>query len=635
MIITLLALLLPIAANAYYAEIDGIYYNFSGDEATVTYRDNNYNSYSGAIVIPESVTYNSKTYSVTSIGERAFSGCSGLTTITIPESVTNIDNSAFYRCSGLTTITIPESVTNIDNSAFSGCSKLTSVTLESDAIVSALRDAQTSMKSLFGNQVTKYVIGNAVTSIGNRAFYECSGMTEITIPNSVTSIGGSAFYGCSCLTTIRIPNSVTCIDQYAFEGCRGLTAITIPNSVTSIGHYAFKNCSGLTAITIPNSVTSFGQYPFQNCSGLTSVIIDCPNVGSWFSGLASIKEITLGENVISIGSDAFSGCSGLTSVTIGNGVTSIGNSAFKNCNGLTSVQISDLSTWVNINFNNSGSNPLNYAHHLYLNGSEIKDLVIPTEISSIGQFAFSGCSGLTSVTIPSSVTNIGEYTFQNCPKLKHIYVTSQIPADCSGVHTFYCSTDYARNNYDVYDYAILHVPMGTKEEYSIAYEWRYFAKIKEDLDINGQVFYTTLSVNHAGDGYVKHYVKADEPYTLYIGSEEGMRINTVLYNGEDVTDKLVDGYYTTPNITRPSKIVVSFEQDPDGVANIPAENNLHVYGNDGSLFVSGIAEPQQMFVYTLNGMLINSHTLESDTRIKMSEGTYIVKVGERTFKVLL
>jgi hypothetical protein len=110
--------------------------------------------------------------------------------------------------------------------------------------------------------------------------------------------------------------------------------------------------------------------------------------------------------------------------------------------------------------------------------------------------------------------------------------------------------------------------MGSKEEYAAAYEWRYFLKIKEDLDINGQVFYTTLSVNQAGDGYVKHYVKADEPYTLYIGSEEGTRINTVMFNGEDVTDRLIDGYYTTPNITRPSKIVISYEQDPDGVTSV-------------------------------------------------------------------
>ena len=177
--------------------------------------------------------------------------------------------------------------------------------------------------------------------------------------------------------------------------------------------------------------------------------------------------------------------------------------------------------------------------------------------------------------------------------------------------------------------------MGSKEEYAAAYDWRYFLKIKEDLDINGQVFYTTLSINHAGDGFVQHYVKADEPYTLYIGSEEGMRINTVMFNGEDVTDRLIDGYYTTPNITRPSKIVISYEQDPDGVTSVSADDNLHVYGNDGSLFISGIEESQKVSVYTLDGKLTSTQTLEGDTKIKLNEGIYIVKVGERTFKVSL
>ena len=108
-----------------------------------------------------------------------------------------------------------------------------------------------------------------------------------------------------------------------------------------------------------------------------------------------------------------------------------------------------------------------------------------------------------------------------------------------------------------------------------------------------------------------------------------------MFNGEDVTDKLVDGFYTTPNITRPSKIVVSYEQDPDGINSFPADDKLHVYSNDGSLFVSGIEEPQGMSVYTLDGKLTSTQTLEGDTKIKLNEGIYIVKVGERTFKVSL
>ena len=217
-----------------------LYYNVTSDN-TVDVAD--YNSVSGAVVIPSSVTNNGTTYSVTSIGYSAFYSCSGLTSITIPNSVTSIGTYAFWRCSGLTSITIPNSVTSISEWAFYECSSLTSVT-----------------------------IGNSVTSIGDMAFEGCSSLTSVTIGNSVTSIGYRAFYECSGLTSVTIPNSVTSIGQDAFYNCSGLTSVTIGNSVTSIGGYAFYNCSGLTSVTIGNSVTYIGYEAFYNCSGLTSIV---------------------------------------------------------------------------------------------------------------------------------------------------------------------------------------------------------------------------------------------------------------------------------------------------------------------------------------------------------------------------
>ena len=283
-------ILLPLVASAHDIEVknaDGVtfYYNYinNGTELEVTFWGSSYtdfsNRYQGNVVIPEEVTYMNRTRKVTSIGDFAFLYCSGLTSVTIPNSVTSIGQSAFSGCSGLTSVTIPNSVTSIGRSAFGECSGLTSVT-----------------------------IPNSVTSIGDYAFSGCSGLTSVTIPNSVTSIGRSAFSGCSGLTSVTIPNSVTSIGQSAFSGCSGLTSVTIPNSVTSIGEWAFENCSGLTSVTIPNSVTSIGVRAFSGCSGLTSV--------------------TIGNSVTSIGEYAFYYCSGLTSVTIGSGVTSIGNRAF-------------------------------------------------------------------------------------------------------------------------------------------------------------------------------------------------------------------------------------------------------------------------------------------------------------------
>ena len=305
--IIMLTLFVNQIAYAYDFESGGIYYDI-GENNTVSVVQLYDGGYSGNVNIPNQVSHNGITYSVTSIGNYAFYECSGLTSVTIPNSVTSIGFKAFYCCYGLTSVTIPNSVTSIGDGAFIGCG-LTSVT-----------------------------ISNSVTSIGLYTFYGCYGLTSVTIPNNVTSICGCAFLECRGLTSVTIPNSVTSIDSNAFSRCSGLTSIKVElgNSV----YDSRENCNaiietksnmlitGCKNTTIPNSVTSIGVSAFGGCSGLTSVTI--PN------------------SVTSIGSEAFFDCSSLTSVTIPNSVTSIGSSAFYRCDGLTSV-ISEIKNPFTIN----------------------------------------------------------------------------------------------------------------------------------------------------------------------------------------------------------------------------------------------------------------------------------------------
>ena len=247
---------------------------------------------------------------------------------------------------------------------------------------------------------------------------------EIVIPDSVEHEG--------------VTYCVTSIGDNAFQECFGLTSVTIGNSVTSIGIGAFDRCSGLTSATIGNRVKNIWDRAFYGCTGLTSVAI--PN------------------RVTSIGECAFQRCKGLTSVTIPNSVTSIGSSAFDGCSGLTSVHISDIAAWCNIDFKDSNSNPLYYAHHLYLNGEEVKDLVIPNSVTSIGGKAFYRCTGLTSVTIGNGVESIGEHAFSSCSGLTSVTIPNSVTSiesfafsGCSGLTSVTIPNSVTSIEYGAFD----------------------------------------------------------------------------------------------------------------------------------------------------------------------------------------
>ena len=369
LLLTFLMLIAAVPLWAHDFEVDGIYYNITSETTVgVTYRGSyghEYsNEYTGSVTIPSSVIYNSNTYSVTTIGLSAFSGCPELTEVTIPNSVTTIGADAFFDCSGLIEVTIPNSVTFIDIQAFQFCRGLTSI-----------------------------IIPNSVTTIGDAAFRYCSKLTSITIPNSVTTIGDYAFSGCTGLTEVIIPNSVTTIGNEAFKGCYGLTKVTIPNSVITIGSYAFQSCSGLTEIAIPNSVTSIGDEAFSYCSGLTSV--------------------TIGNSVTSIGDFAFYACTRLTGITIPNSITSIGEGAFSNCFSFGYIVVESGNGVFDSRDNCNAV--IETATNTLVNGC--KNSVIPNSVTSIGDYAFYQCRDLTKVTIPNSVTLIGDAAFNGCSGL--------------------------------------------------------------------------------------------------------------------------------------------------------------------------------------------------------------------------
>ena len=531
-------------------EIDGIRY-YIGLDNTVTIVDCDA-KLTGDLVIPKEVKYNGTTYTV-SVGWGAFSGRTGIKSVTFAEGVKWVEARAFSGCSGLTSVTIPSSLVLLGDCAFNGCTKLANVYISDLAAFLNIN----------------FEIDEGATSnplyYAQHLFLNGKEIKDIVIPNSVKTIKRNAFGGFKGLNSVTIPDGVTTIEDRAFLSS-GLTSVNIPNSVTSIGWSAFNNCSSLAKVVseikkpfaIDNSVfeglpskaelrvpigtkaqyqATEGWNVFTNIIedggvgsefemdgiryrvGLdnTVTIVDCDakltgdlvipkevkyngtsyevSVG-WgaFSGCTGLKSVTISEGVTWVDALAFSGCSGLTSVTIPSSLGHFGDCAFDGCTKLANVYISDLAAFLNINFEvdeGATSNPLYFAQHLFLNGKEIKDIVIPNSIKTIKRNALGGFKGLNSVTIPNGVTTIEDRAFLSSG-LTSVNIPNSVASigwsafnGCSNLATVVSDIEkpFAIDK-TVFEglpsNAELRVPKDTKAQYQATEGWNVFTNITED-----------------------------------------------------------------------------------------------------------------------------------------------------------
>lgn len=260
-------------SNAYDVAVDGLYYDLvSESDATVavTYATTKYNSYSGDITVPASITVNNKTYTVSTIGTSAFRKCTSLTSISLPSTIDSIASKAFYNCTSLTSFTMPDSVTTLPSALFYGCTKLSSVTLH-----------------------------DGITASSSQVFYNCTALTSITLPQYLTNIGTSMFYKCSSLESVTLSNNLTCLSNQLFSSCSSLKSVTIPASVDSVATQAFVYCYALAEVTSLNTtppVAASASFPDTTYSGTLYVPIGCADTyksaTTWenFSNIVELDE---------------------------------------------------------------------------------------------------------------------------------------------------------------------------------------------------------------------------------------------------------------------------------------------------------------------------------------------------------
>ncbi len=436
-----LLLTVSAAVFAYTAKIDGIYYNLNSTDhtATVTYRDRNYVSYAGEVVVPESVEYNGETYTVTAIGSRAFQACASLTAVSLPNSISNIYDYAFNNCSGLTEIIIPQNVTQIYDRTFEDCTALTSVTLP-----------------------------EGLTGIGSSAFEYCISLRTIALPESITSIATLAFYQCQSLTEITIPDKVTNIEDRTFDGCSALRSVNLPKNLVGIGGMAFNGCSLLTTITLPANITVIGNDAFTSKALTVTVLGEepaalsnnafdkntlflVPDVGKYkaaWSGYDFIAPLNGAAAIVHL--EAMSDKSALqqtlgldslkkiTSLTISGTINGYDIMMMRNqMPNLLDIDLRDARILANsyeytkgyhskqdtltaYSFTGTGThirkavlpNSVVWIEPNVLNTPYLQEIVLPENLQAIGDSTFYGYSALHSVTFPETLTAIGKSAFQ-------------------------------------------------------------------------------------------------------------------------------------------------------------------------------------------------------------------------------
>jgi hypothetical protein len=495
-IFVITCLLASLSAIAADFDVDGLYYNYvsiANATCALTYKSSGH--YSGDIVIPTKVTYGDKTYTVVEIGAKAFDGCTGVTSMTIPNSVTKINSSSFTGCSGLKSMTIEDGADSL-NVVADAFSPLPIESLYLGRNLNAYNPFHDKTK------LTALTIGGQVTKLGKHYFDNCTALDSVTIKDSTTKLmldscleydgifkscplqtvylgrnldfEASPFKGKSEIRSLTAGGNITELNLEMFAECTGLTSVTLLNSLVAIGLRAFYFCTSLNSITIPNSVKTIGSDAFNCCVSMTSITLPDslkiinPNT---FENCKKLSSITIPNSVTNIGHEAFIKCASIKSLTIPASVTTIGINIATGCTNLKRLILEDGDSIIDAPLSafNAGAVDSLYVGRNFMEGAypfqymrNLTYLVFGPKATEISTKSFNNCTSLSSLIIPSTVNIIKESAFDGCKALKKVVIEPG-----SSILTLGKSGN--SNNYGMFSYCPLdsiYVGRNLKHDYS-------------------------------------------------------------------------------------------------------------------------------------------------------------------------
>lgn len=614
LILTCLLVLAAAAGRAQEAVvIDGVKYLLDGGKASVMQQS----GLTGDIVIPETVRHDKTDYTVTTVQDNAFSG-NDITSISLPNTVSVMGDACFGSCSKLVSATLPAGLTSLGSNSFSFCYSLESVTLPDGltSLGSSCFEGCSKLKSV--------VLPGGVTTLGSYCFSGCNSLESVTLPDGIQELGYQCFYGCNSLESVALPASLRTIGVSCFDGNSALKSVTFGGSMSALPARCFSGCTSLEAIALPEGVKELGNECFSTCTSLSAVTIPdgVTSLGTGcFSYCMNLTSVALPAGVAYIGSKCFASCSKLKSVVLPDGITALADDCFSYCSALSSVNLP-------ASIQSLGDDCFNYC-------TSLASITLPLGIQSLGAGSFYGCISLKSILLPRSLSYIGNGSFAHCSYLADVTCQWDTPAEVDAKSNIFGN---------IYTECRLHVPVGSTSAYMSTEPWSAFKYVVEaDGEVVDPVRCATPVITYDDNSLVFSCETEGAEYHYSIMASDAVedgfsadgRVSIGASYGISVYAS-AEGYLNS-DVVKATLCFINAELNTSGIS-LTEQRGIVVSTRGGIITISGLADGEQVAVYSLGGVMLSSgRSIAGSVTLNAggAAGVVIVKTAGSSIKVRL